>query len=161
MTPAIKLLDKKKINYKLHSYQHDAGCSAYGEEAAMLLGQSTNQVFKTLLVCQCDKPQQLAVAIVPVANHLDLKKIAAALKWKKVEMADPQLAQKVTGYVVGGISPIGQKKRLPTIIDKSAANFKAIYVSAGKRGLEIELQVEDLSAVCRAQHFDIAKERLY
>ncbi len=125
MTPAIDLLKKARAEHRVHSYEHDPKSASYGLEAAEKLGLEPAQVFKTLLV--------------PVAGTLDLKALAQAAGAKKVEMADPMAAQRATGYLVGGISPLGQKKRLRTFIDSSAQAQPSIYVSAGRRGLEVEL----------------------
>ncbi len=152
MTPAIKLAKKSGIIFKLHEYHHDPAAQSYGEEAANALGIDPAQVFKTLLVSLNGQPSNLAVAVIPVSHQLSLKAIAKALKAKKAEMADPKLAEKTTGYIVGGISPIAQKKRLPTVIDQSAEHFEYINVSAGKRGLEIELSPSDLAQLTHA-HF--------
>src|SRR5690554_4252225 len=143
MTPAVKLAKKSGVNFKLHEYLHDPSSQSYGEEAVNALGLDPAQVFKTLLVCLNGQPSNLAVAVIPVSHQLNLKSIAKALKSKKAEMADPKLAEKTTGYLVGGISPLAQKKQLPTVIDKSAEEFERINVSAGKRGLEIELNPQD------------------
>jgi Cys-tRNA(Pro)/Cys-tRNA(Cys) deacylase len=151
MTPAINLAKKKKIPHTVHQYQHDPSCKSYGLEAAEVLGQDPDSVYKTLLFCVNGEPKNLAVAIIPVAEKLNLKAAAKAFKAKKAEMADPDIAQKTTGYVVGGISPLGQKKSLPTFIDSSAEPQTSICVSAGKRGLEIELAPKDLAALTRAQ----------
>ncbi len=142
MTPAINLLKKKKINYQIHSYEHDPRAASYGLEAAEKLALDPARVFKTLLVQT--EAKELLVAILPVKNSLNLKQLASAAKVKKLEMADPQLAQRTTGYLLGGISPLGQKKALRTFVDQSAADFATIFVSAGRRGLEIELQADDL-----------------
>ena len=149
MTPAINLAKKKKIAHTVHQYQHDPQCKSYGLEAAEVLGQDPKTVFKTLLFCINGEPKNLAVAIIPVAEKLNLKAAAKAIKAKKAEMADPDIAQKTTGYVVGGISPLGQKKALPTFIDSTAEQQATVCVSAGKRGLEIELAPKDLATLTR------------
>lgn len=137
MTPAIDLLKKAKADHRVHSYEHDPKSASYGLEAAEKLGLEPSRVFKTLLACS-DKGE-LLVAVVPVAGTLDLKALAQAAKAKKADMADPMAAQRATGYLVGGISPLGQKKRLRTFIDSSAQEHPSIFVSAGRRGLEVEL----------------------
>ncbi|MCH1917862.1 Cys-tRNA(Pro) deacylase [Shewanella sp. A3A] len=158
MTPAIDLATKKKVAFTVHEYHHDKNAPSYGEEAASALGLDPNRVFKTLLVSVDEKSNPLAVALVPVNHHLSLKAVAKALKQKKLVMANPQLAQKSSGYLVGGISPLGQKKQLPTVIDSSAKDFDNIYVSAGRRGLEICLSAEDLAALCRGTFADVKAE---
>lgn len=144
MTPAINAAKKAGVTYKVHEYQHDPNAESYGGEAADALGIDPGQVFKTLLVALNGDNKKLAVAVVPVSGQLDLKAMAAALKVKKVAMANPQDAERATGYIVGGISPLGQKKRLPMVLDSSSESFATIYMSAGRRGLEIELAPADL-----------------
>ncbi|GAA6206630.1 Cys-tRNA(Pro) deacylase [Thalassotalea sp. SU-HH00458] len=148
MTPAVKLLDKLKIAYQLHQYHHDESAASYGLEAAEKLAVDAKKIFKTLVVEMENK--SLAVAIVPVENQLTLKNVAKVLKCKKVIMAEPKRVQTTTGYVLGGVSPLGQKKRLKTVIDKSSQQFSTIFVSGGKRGLEIEISPNDLILVLSA-----------
>ena len=152
MTPAINLAKKAKIQFQIHQYQHDPNSSSYGEEAAEKLGIPVKQCFKTLLA-EVDK--QLVVNVLPVSHQLNLKKCASAFKGKKAVMANPVDAERATGYVVGGISPLGQKKRLKMVVDESAKSLGTIYVSAGKRGLEIELSADDLSKLTGAVFADI------
>ena len=135
-TPATALLAKRKVPHTLHSYDHDPRHESYGLEAAEALGIEADRVFKTL-VAEVDG--KLAVGVVPVTGQLDLKALAAALKGKKARMAEVAAAERATGYVAGGISPLGQKKRLPVVIDASAREFATVFCSAGRRGLEVEL----------------------
>ncbi|WP_221797791.1 Cys-tRNA(Pro) deacylase [Oceanobacter mangrovi] len=158
MTPAIKAAEKAKVSHQVHEYHHDPRAESYGLEAAEALGIAPERVFKTLLVSLTGHKSQLAVGIVPVNHQLSLKAIAKALGAKKAEMADPKLAEKTTGYVVGGISPLGQKKALPTVLDSSAEQHPTIHVSAGRRGLEIELSAADLVSLTRGQLAAIAAE---
>lgn len=137
MTPATKALDKAGIEYRLHRYEHDPDAQSYGTEAAEKLGLDPARVFKTLLAST--DTGELLVAVVPVTGSLDIKSLATAAKAKKAAMADPGAAQRSTGYLLGGISPLGQKKRLRTFIDSSAEHWPTVYVSGGRRGLEIEL----------------------
>jgi Cys-tRNA(Pro)/Cys-tRNA(Cys) deacylase len=155
MTPAIDLLKKAKAEHKVHSYHHDPKSASYGLEAAEKLGLDPAQVFKTLLAAT--EKGELLVAVVPVAGSLDLKALAHAAGAKKADMADPQQAQRSTGYLVGGISPLGQKKRLRTFIDESARRYPTIHVSAGRRGLEVELAAEVLARHTQASFADIGR----
>ncbi|MDK9739202.1 Cys-tRNA(Pro) deacylase [Vibrio sp. D404a] len=155
MTPAINLAKKKKVTHSIHQYDHDPSHDSYGLEAVEALGQDPKKVFKTLLFCLNGVAKDLAVAVIPVDQKLNLKLAAKAAKSKKAEMANPDIAQKTTGYVVGGISPLGQKKALPTFIHSSAEPQETICVSAGKRGLEIELAPSDLAKLTRAQFVDL------
>jgi Cys-tRNA(Pro)/Cys-tRNA(Cys) deacylase len=147
-TPATALLAREKIGFTLHPYEHDPRAEAYGEEAAAALGVEPARIFKTLIASVDGK---LACAVVPVAGRLDLKGFAAALGAKRAELAEPTAAARATGYVVGGISPIGQKMRLRVVVDTSASGFETVFVSAGKRGLQVELTPDDLVRVARAQ----------
>ncbi|QXO18060.1 MULTISPECIES: Cys-tRNA(Pro) deacylase [Vibrio] len=157
MTPAINLAKKKKIAHTIHQYEHDPSHSSYGLEAAQALGQDPKTVFKTLLFCLNGEAKNLAVAILPVDQKLNLKLAAKAAGAKKADMADPDIAQKTTGYVVGGISPLGQKKALPTFIHRSAETLPTLCVSAGKRGLEIELAPQDLALLTRAKFAELCQ----
>jgi len=136
MTPCTKILKKAKVNFIIHEYKHDPQCESYGDEAAAKLGVIKQRVFKTLVV---KSENSLFVAIVPVSSKLSLKELAKVLGVKKIAMADTKIVEKSTGYVLGGVSPFGQKKRLVTVIDKSVLNYDTIFVSAGKRGLEVEI----------------------
>ena len=158
MTPAINAAKKGKVKYNIHEYSHDPAAASYGEEAAEALGLEYGRVFKTLLVAMNGDNRKLAVAVVPVSGQLDLKAMAAALKAKKVAMANPGDAERATGYVVGGISPLGQKKRLPMVIDSSAELLTNLYVSGGKRGLEIKLTPQHLSQLCSATFAPITND---
>lgn len=154
-TPATVTLDAAGIAYEVRAYEHDPAAQSYGLEAAEALGVEPGRVFKTLLV-DLDGGA-LAVGIVPVDRQLDLKALAAALGAKRVTMAEPKVAERVTGYVVGGISPIGQKRALPTVLDDSAAGFETVLVSGGKRGMDLELSPEDLLEVTAGTLAPIAR----
>lgn len=156
MTPGIRQAEKAGISFEIKEYSHDASSASYGEEAAQALGLNSEEVFKTLLAQSNDG--KLVVAVVPVSGTLDLKALAKAAGCKKMEMADPVKAEKTTGYVVGGISPLGQKKALPTFIDASAQSLDKIHVSAGKRGLEICLSPDDLLSLTRGRWASIGRQ---
>jgi Cys-tRNA(Pro)/Cys-tRNA(Cys) deacylase len=140
-TPATVLLTRQRVTHRLHQYQVDPDTPNYGAAVAQTLGLEPGRVFKTL-VAEVDGA--LTVAVVPVTGDVDLKALAAAVGGKRAAMADRDLAERTTGYVRGGISPLGQRKRLPTVIDASAQAFETIYVSAGRRGLQVELEPADL-----------------
>lgn len=140
-TPATALLAREKVAFSLHPYQHDPRADGYGEEAAAALGVAPERIFKTLIAAVDGR---LACAVVPVAGRLDLKAFAAAAGGKRAELAERAAAARATGYVVGGISPLGQRSRLPVVVDASAEGFRSIYVSAGKRGLQVQLAPADL-----------------
>ena len=142
MTPGINVAKKAKITHKVHEYAHDSSSESYGLEAAEKLGVPESRVFKTLVVSLDSK--ELAVGLIPVSSMLSMKLIAKVAGAKKAKMAEPSEVERSTGYVLGGVSPLGQKKRLKTIIDSSAEHHSTIYISAGRRGLEIELSPDDL-----------------
>ncbi|MDG4863667.1 Cys-tRNA(Pro) deacylase [Streptomyces sp. T-3] len=146
-TPATVALSTAGTPFTLHQYEHDPAHPSYGDEAAEAMGVSPDRVFKTL-VAEVDGA--LTVAVVPVAGSLDLKALAAAVGGKKAVMADPAAAERTTGYVRGGISPLGQRKRLRTVLDDSASAHATICVSAGRRGLEVELAPDDLAKLTEA-----------
>ncbi|PID44446.1 MAG: Cys-tRNA(Pro) deacylase [Proteobacteria bacterium] len=156
MTPAIDMLERQKVAYDIHEYTHDASTSSYGLEAAEKLGVESARVFKTLVVSL--NGDELVVGIVPVCTTLNLKKIARAARAKKARMADKLLVQRVTGYVPGGVSPLGQKKRLRTFVDVSAQAYQSVYVSAGRRGLEIELSPEDLLRITAGSYHSLSAD---
>ena len=152
MTPATKLLKANKIDFSIHEYEHDANAKSFGLEAAEKLNLRVEEVFKTLLVTD---EKNYFVAILPVHHQLNLKKVAQAVGAKKLKMSDPKDAERLTGYLVGGISPVGQKKRLKTVIDQSAVQLEKLYVSVGKRGLDIGLKPQDLAKVLSATFADV------
>lgn len=156
MTPGILAAKRARVNYTVHEYEHDPAAESYGNEAAEKLGVQPDRVFKTLVVSINGK--DLVVGVVPVTSMLSLKRIAKAAGAKKAAMADKQDVQRSTGYVLGGVSPLGQKKRLPTFIDVSAQQFDTIFVSAGKRGLEIELAPADLARLTGAHFSPLQQE---
>ena len=146
-TPATAALAAAGVPFVLHPYTHDPSAASYGSEAAEALGIDPSRVFKTLMV---EVEGKLAVGIVPVSGTLDLKAFAAALGAKKAAMADPAAAQRRTGYVLGGISPLGQRLPSPTVLDSSAVGLRTLLVSGGKRGLDIELAPADLIRLTQA-----------
>lgn len=152
-TPATTALIDAGIAFTLHPYEHHDDSTSFGEEAVRAIGADPARVFKTLVA---DVGGQLVVAVVPVAGQLDLKALAAAFAAKKATMADPQVAARSSGYVVGGISPIGQRHRLPTVVDTSADDFETIFVSAGRRGLQVELSPGDLRTITDARSVAVA-----
>lgn len=151
-TPATVALSRAGIAFTVREYHHDPSAESFGLEAATALGVEPERVFKTLLaaVDGGSGPGGLVVGIVPVSGQLDLKAVAAAVGGKRAEMADPKVAERTTGYVVGGISPVGQRRQLPTVLDSSAMRFETVLVSGGKRGLDLELAPGDLVAVTGA-----------
>lgn len=153
-TPATVALTAAGIAFTAHAYDHDPANTNFGLEAASALGLDPEQVFKTLLA---DVDGSLVVGIVPVTGKLDLKALAAAVGGKKAEMADPKLAERRTGYVVGGISPIGQKMQHATVIDETAELFDTVFVSGGRRGLDLELAPRDLASITNATFAAIAR----
>ncbi len=153
MTPAIYRAKKAKIPYTVHEYRHDPSAASYGREAADKMGVDPDRVFKTLVASAGDA---LVVAVVPVMQKLDMKLLARAVGAKKAAMAEVAVVERVTGYVVGGVSPLGQKKRLATVIDASAEAHRTIFVSAGRRGLEIELSPKDLASLTGGKFAEVA-----
>jgi Cys-tRNA(Pro)/Cys-tRNA(Cys) deacylase len=154
-TPAVRALERARVVHTLHTYdpEHAEG-HGYGEAAVAALGQDPRQVFKTL-VARVDGA--LTVAVVPVAGSLDLKALAVATGGRRATMADPADAERTTGYVLGGISPLGQRKALPTVVDESALGFPTVMVSAGRRGLQVELAPADLVRLTRARTAAISR----
>jgi len=142
MTPCIDTLKKRNISHTIYKYKHDPKSKSYGIEAVEMLGLDENRVFKTLVI---SADEQLAVAIVPVSSKLNFKLFAKAIGAKKVEMAEVSKVENSTGYILGGVSPIRQKNKLKTFIDSSAKMLDTIFVSAGRRGLEVELKPDDLA----------------
>ena len=154
MTPATRQLEQNNVRFQVLQYQHQPSASSYGLEAVEKLALNADQVFKTLVVCT--DTDKLAVAIIPVKVKLNLKAIAKVLQVKKVKMAEAKRVETTTGYILGGVSPLGQKKQLTTVIDASAEKFEEIYVSGGRRGLEIELAPKDLARLCQAKFATIS-----
>ncbi|MCG9760122.1 MULTISPECIES: Cys-tRNA(Pro) deacylase [Pseudoalteromonas] len=148
MTPAINLLKKAKVAFQVLQFEHDPNDHDFANEAAKKLNLDREKVFKTLLI---DVDGELHVAVSPATQQVDLKAFAKVCKGKKAQLADHQIAQKVTGYLIGGISPFAQKKQLPTLLHESALAFEQIYVSAGKRGVEVVIAPSDIKAICKAK----------
>ena len=155
MTPAVNILKKARIPYVLHQYDHDSDCSSYGMEAAEKLGMDPERVYKTL-VTETDSGN-MVVSIIPVSAMLDLKALAKIVKAKKMQMADKEKVERTTGYILGGVSPLGQKKRLKTVIDGSSKNYGTIFISGGRRGLDIELAPDKLAGLLSAVFAFISK----
>ena len=155
-TRATELLASAGIPHTLHRYEHDPRHPSYGLEAAAALGAAPQRVFKTLIA---EVDAALAVAVVPVAASLDLRSLAEAVGGKKARMADPAAAERATGYVTGGISPLGQRRLLPTVIDSAALDYGTIFCSGGRRGLEVELAPADLARALGASIAAIARPR--
>ncbi|MCP8899525.1 Cys-tRNA(Pro) deacylase [Gilvimarinus xylanilyticus] len=154
MTPAIIQLNKSKTPYQLHEYAHDPACTAYGEEAAQALGVPAMRIFKTLVVELASG--ELVVALVSVDSSLQLKAVAKAAGAKKAKMAAAEKVERSSGYVLGGVSPLGQKKRLRTFIDTSAEHLNSVFISAGKRGLEIEIAPAQLARLLDVRYCELA-----
>ena len=159
-TPAIVMLERVGVPFAVHEFHHEAGERNYGQVAADALGVEPERVFKTLLAnLTIERGVEQVVAIVPVSGHLSLRELAAAMGGKRAEMCPPDLAQRITGYVVGGISPFGQKKRLRTAIDETCVLFDTVFVSGGRRGLDLEVAPDDLVRVLDAVVAAIGAER--
>lgn len=156
MTPAIKALEKADIAFNVHEYTHDPAAESYGLEASEKLGVDAARVFKTLVVMLDTK--EFAVGVIPVSTMLSMKNIAKAAGAKKAAMADRQDVERISGYVLGGVSPLGQKKSLRTFIDISAQQQPTIYISAGRRGLEVELAPDSLKNITRGSFANITQE---
>ena len=156
MTPGIELVKSAGIYHQIHAYEHDASNTSFGLEAVEKLNVDPERVFKTLVVST--EKNELIVAILPVGEQLSMKKIAKAAASKKASMADKNVVEKSTGYLLGGVSPLGQKRLYTTIIDSCAKAHESIFVSAGRRGLEIELRAEDLKELTLAKFFDILQK---
>lgn len=156
MTPAITILRKNKIHYQLHEYSHDSTSESYGFEASEKLSVVASRIFKTLLVKLDDS--ESVVSIIPVCAKLSMKSVAKAFNAKKAEMTERLEVQRSTGYVLGGVSPIGQKKALRTLIDISALHHTSILISGGRRGLEIELSPQDLKNLTNADFSNLIQK---
>jgi Cys-tRNA(Pro)/Cys-tRNA(Cys) deacylase len=155
-TPAVAALAKAGVHHRVHRYDHDPSAPSYGREAAEALDVDEARVFKTLVT---SVDGRLVVAAVPVDAEVDMKALAAAMQGKRAEMADPTSIERATGYVRGGISPVGQRRRLPTVIDDSAMDWQTVFVSGGRRGLEIEIDPDDLVRATGGHLASIARKR--
>jgi Cys-tRNA(Pro)/Cys-tRNA(Cys) deacylase len=153
-TPAVTTAARAGIDYEVHRYEHDPEAPSYGLEAAEALGLPVERVLKTLVVSVDDR---FVIAVVPVGGELDLKALAAVVGGRKAALAHPSEAERATGYVVGGISPLGQKRKLPVVVDRAAMSWGTIFVSAGRRGLELELAPADLVRLAGAQVAPVAR----
>lgn len=153
-TPAVRVAASAGVEYSLHRYDHDPESESYADEAAEELDVPRERVFKTLVTTV---DARVVIAVVPAADQLDLKALAAAVGGRKAAMAHPYEAERATGYVLGGISPLGQRRRLPTVVDRSARRWDTVFVSAGRRGLELELAPGDLIRLTRAGEADLAR----
>lgn len=151
MTPAIQAAHRAKVHYCVHKYKHNLHTDSYGMEAAEALDVDPNRVFKTLLASLHGSKHKFGIGIVPVVKQLDLKAFAAVFNSKKATMAEAKEAQRISGYVIEGISPLGKKKSISTVIDVSALEYDTIYISVGRRGLELELAPIDLKRLCNAR----------
>jgi Cys-tRNA(Pro)/Cys-tRNA(Cys) deacylase len=155
-TPAISALVRARVEHRVHTYEHDPSVESYGDEAVRAMGVEAGRVFKTLVT---STGSGLVVAVVPVPAMLDMKALAMAIGAKRVEMADPAAAERSTGYLVGAISPIGQKRRLATVVDESVLEWETIFCSAGRRGLEVELTPRALLEVTSGTAASVARGR--
>ena len=155
MTPGINQAKRAKIPYTVHEYVHDPSCDSYGSEAAIKIGVAEERIFKTLVVQIGTK--ELVVGVVPVSSKLNMKLIAKTIGAKNAGMAEASDVERSTGYILGGVSPLGQKKKLKTIIHSSAIKYQTIFVSAGRRGLEIELQPRDLEKITNGLFAEICQ----
>ncbi|MEM7255855.1 MAG: Cys-tRNA(Pro) deacylase [Pseudomonadota bacterium] len=157
MTPAIKLLDRHKIDYQVRQYESGDELRHFGEHAAAQLGQAPEQVFKTLMGIIDGNTRKPVVALVAVADQLNLKKLAAECRGRKAVLAEPAQAERSSGYLIGGISPLGQRQQLSTLIDHSAESFDSIFISGGKRGLQLELSPQALVSLLDARFCPLAR----
>ncbi len=156
MTPAVQYLKKHKIAHSLHPYLIKNPSGHYGQDAADALGVTHSQLFKTLIIALNGDSKNLAVCIIPVSTTLNFKSAAKAFSAKNAAMADTQIAEKLTGYIVGGISPFGQKRPFPTCIDASIRKLDDVFFSAGKRGLQVRMLAKELAPALKADIFELS-----